>query len=280
MSAATIDPEALAAALRARPGAGAVGRRVEYLPRVGSTNDRARELAASGEPEGTAVIAGEQTRGRGRSDRTWHSPPGLGLYVSVILRPAAEPAQAPLFGLLAAVAAASALGSLAPGGLGIEWPNDIVLANQPGGGPRRKIAGVLAESRTAPGGIRDLIVGVGVNVNHLPGDFPESFAPQASSLRIAAGAPVSLQRVALALLTALDDWYTLWSREGSARVIDGYAQRGLGLNGCRVRVTGVGSPFSGVTAGLTPDGALAVRRDTDGATELIRYGDVARLQET
>jgi len=280
MNAAGFHAAELSATLRARPGAGPIGRRVEYLASVASTNDRARDLAASGELEGTVVIAGEQTRGRGRSGRGWHSAPDLGLYVSVILRPAAEPSAAPLFGLLAAVAAASAAGRLVPRKVGIEWPNDIVLADRGDERERGKICGVLSESRSAPDGLRDLVIGMGMNVNHLPDDFPADISRRAASLRIAAGRVFEREEVALELLTALDDWYTLWTRAGADPVIEAYRDLGLDLEGCHVMVTGGPAPYAGTTAGLTRDGALTVIRDTDRGTVLIRHGEVLSLRET
>ncbi len=243
-----------------------VGRRVEFHPRLDSTNDRARELAASGEPEGTVVLADAQARGRGRGDRSWHSPPGLGVYLSVILRPEAPAAAAPLFGLLASVAAADAFEA------SIKWPNDVMIAG-------RKVAGILTEARTSLDAIRDLVVGVGVNVNHEECDFPGSIAHLATSLRLARGRTLDRTDVACDILTALDEWYNLWSREGPAPIRKKYERLAEGLSGRRVVVGGGNGSFTGVTEGLTEDAALRVRRD-GGAGEVVevRYGEVRRVE--
>ena len=262
------DVDRLRANLAARhPGrAPVVGRRLEFHSRLDSTNDRARDLAASGEPEGTVVLADEQSRGRGRGDRSWHSPPGLGVYLSVILRPAAPAANAPFFGLLAAVAAAGALeGS-------IKWPNDIMISG-------RKVAGILTEARTSSDTIREVVIGVGANVNQEQRDFPESIARLATSLRLERGRTLDRTDVACDILTALDEWYNLCSREGSGPIRESYERLAEGLSGRRVEVGDGNGSFQGVTEGLSLDGALRVRR-ADGAREIVevRYGEVRRVE--
>jgi len=243
-----------------------VGRRLEFHSRLDSTNDRARELAASGEPEGTVVLADAQVRGRGRGDRSWHSPPGLGVYLSVVLRPAAPAAGAPLFGLLASVAVADAFDA------SIKWPNDVMMGG-------RKVAGILAEARTSQEEIRDLVIGVGVNVNHERRDFPDSIAQLATSLRLSRGTPLDRTDVACDILTALDEWYNLWSREGPEPIREGDRRLAEGLSGRQVAVRDGNGSFTGVTEGLGEDGALRVRRD-GGAGEVVevRYGEVSRVE--
>jgi BirA family biotin operon repressor/biotin-[acetyl-CoA-carboxylase] ligase len=262
---------------------GVIGRRIEYHARIGSTSNRARELSASGEPEGTVVVADEQTSGRGRFDRAWHSPPGLGLYMSGILRPEAPAFEAPVFGLMGAVAAASALAETSPVPIRIKWPNDMV-AESPGIG-RRKIAGILAEGRTSLDSVRDVVIGIGINVNQQPSDFPPDIAATAVSLRILRSEPCDRVALAAAILTALDAWYTLWRRQGGAVVLDAYRLVALDLEGRRVRVTNHRGhtqderPWIGTTAGITPLGALRVIPEDGGAEVEIRYGEVSRLRE-
>jgi BirA family transcriptional regulator, biotin operon repressor / biotin---[acetyl-CoA-carboxylase] ligase len=283
-----LEPGALQAALdawrRARSGAGPIGRRLEHHLRIASTNDRARELAASGEPEGTVVLAEEQTRGRGRGERAWHSPAGLGLYLSVILRPHAPASGAPLLGLMAAVAAAEALAAASPEPVRIKWPNDLVVPHGEGSAASlRKLGGILAEARASSDEIRDLVIGIGVNVDHRPGDFPPEFAHRATSLRILNDHPIDRRDLILSLLTALDDWYTLWGDRGDGPVLEHYERAALDLEGRRVRVTDGASVWTGTTAGLSQDGALRVTPDPPhpGAAEpavSIRFGDVARVE--
>ncbi|HEY3175722.1 MAG TPA: biotin--[acetyl-CoA-carboxylase] ligase [Candidatus Polarisedimenticolia bacterium] len=263
--------------------AGIIGRRIEYHARIGSTNDRARELGASGEPEGTVVVADEQTRGRGRADRAWHSPSGLGLYMSVLLRPEAHAAEAPIFGLMGAVAAATGLAEEAPESIRIKWPNDLI-AQIPGDG-RRKVAGILSEARTSIDSIRDVVIGFGVNVNHQASDFPHEIASKAVSLSLLTGGPCDRVAVAAAILTAFDTWYTLWRRSGDPPVLQAYRNLALDLTGRRVRVAGAprrpgdGLAWTGTTDGLTPAGALRVIPEAGGEVVEVLYGEVSRVEE-
>lgn len=267
---ALLDPEALRRALLDHPAEilGVVGRRIEYRDSLPSTSDRARALAAEGEPEGTVIIAGEQTRGRGRSERSWHSPPGLGLYMSVLLRPRAPGSEAPFFGLLAAVATAGALEA------SIKWPNDLLLEG-------RKVAGILTEARSNQQGIRDLVIGIGVNLNQKTEDFPPEIRSSATSLGIARGGPVQGIGVAESILVELGRWYTLWSRNGGEPVLEEFRSLCPDLVGRRVRVTDGGSVRIGVTEGITADGALRIRSDDDrtGTVMEIRFGEITRIEE-
>lgn len=147
------DPDLDAALARVAARRGAFGARVVRLAQTPSTNDVATRLAADGAPEGTVVVADEQTRGRGRLGRAWHSPPGSGLYLSVVFRPtdgmpdeAAGAAVARLLTLAAGVAAAEAVRGATGLAVELKWPNDLVI-----GRPRRKLAGLLAEGSTVAG---------------------------------------------------------------------------------------------------------------------------------
>ncbi len=243
-----------------------IGRSLEFHRRIDSTNDRARTLAASGEPEGTVILADEQTRGRGRAERTWHSPPGLGLYMSIILRPEAPASRAPLLGLMAAVAGAVALGA------DIKWPNDLLIGG-------RKVAGILTEARSAESRIRDVVVGMGININQRLSDFPPEIARTATSLRLVRGRPLERVPVALDILTAFARWYKLWLSAGDARVLEEFQTLAVDLNGRHVRVIEGASAWTGKTAGISPEGALRVRRDDGGDLAEVRYGEVTRVME-
>jgi len=280
VSALTLDAliDARLAALAGRSDGALLGRRIELHPRIGSTNDRARELASQGEPEGTVVVAEEQTLGRGRAARSWHSAAGLGVYLSALLRPETAPSRAPMLGLMAAVAAREALSrrSLVP--LCIKWPNDI-LAEDRVTGRRRKLAGILVEARTTPEAVRDLVVGAGVNVNHTHEDFPPDIAATATSLRILSGAVHDRAEVAAALIAALEEWYTLWKRRGEGPILEAFRSMAPDLEGRRVRVSDGAAVWVGTSGGLTSDGALRVRPDGSSAPREVRYGDVTRVEE-
>jgi BirA family biotin operon repressor/biotin-[acetyl-CoA-carboxylase] ligase len=164
----------------------------EPWDRVGSTNDRLRELAADGASPFTVVIAEEQTAGRGRGGRRWDSPPGHGLWMSVLLRPASAEAGR-LAPLLVGLAACRAFERVADGlSPGLKWPNDVLLDT-------RKAAGVLCES--APDGA--VVAGIGVNVRQRLGDFPVEIRARAVSLEMAAGRTVSRAALAGALVAEM-----------------------------------------------------------------------------
>ena len=261
-----------------------IGRRIEHLPRVGSTNDRARELAAAGEPEGLVVVADEQTLGRGRGGRVWHSAPGLGLYVSVLLRPRIPPAAIPGISLVAAVAGIDALRETSGLPVRIKWPNDLVLLDAQE--RKRKLGGVLTEGRAGIDGVRDVVVGLGINVNHTPEDFPPELRARATSLRIETGRPVDRGEVLKRMLCSLDQWYRAWTREGGGPVLAAYRERAVDLRGRAVRVrAGEESPaWDGVTAGLEDDGSLRILPSgpapgAPAGVVRLRHGDVDRVEE-
>lgn len=232
---------------------------VEVHERVSSTNDRLRVLAREGARPFTTVIAEEQTGGRGRSGRSWWSPHGSGLWLSVLLEGEAEGAP-PLTPIVVGVAVARAVAATAPDlSPRIRWPNDVLVGG-------RKVCGILCEGVT--GG--RVIAGVGINVSQAPDDFPADLRGRAGSLEAAAGTSVSRPRLAGALLEALGDLF----RDGPPRRLDG----GLGsevealdaLRGVRVEA-GVG--VSGRVLGIAPDGALIVE-DRQGRRNRILAGSV------
>jgi len=151
-----------------------------YLNETDSTNTRARELAAQGTPEGTLVIAEKQTNGRGRRGRSWFSPPGGGIYFSLILRPIISPSETPRITLMTAVVLAETLISLMKLKLKIKWPNDILVNG-------KKLAGILTEISTEMDAVNYIIVGIGLNVNTQFEDLPKEIKKTATSILIETG---------------------------------------------------------------------------------------------
>jgi len=133
-------------------------------------------LAALGAPEGTLIVAEKQTRGRGRFGRSWHSPAGLGVYCSIILRPKISPAQAPGISLITAIAVAETITAYGNIDVKIKWPNDILIAG-------KKAAGILTELSAEIGRTNYVIVGLGININHRQFHFPESLKKSSTSIR-------------------------------------------------------------------------------------------------
>jgi BirA family biotin operon repressor/biotin-[acetyl-CoA-carboxylase] ligase len=223
-------------------------RQVVVLETTASTNDDARRLAADGAPEGTVVLAGRQTAGRGRRGRHWESSEDVGLYLSVLLRPEEPIDGIGRYAIAAAVAACTACRRFAGERVLLKWPNDLLAHG-------RKLAGILSELRQGPSGA-ELVLGLGVNVNQQDGDFAPSLRTVATSLRILRyGAVVDRETVAAALLAELGATIVGMRSTGWRQVTErflGYAPHAIG---CRVRLA---SGVVGITDGLDGAGALRV----------------------
>ncbi|NPU84183.1 MAG: biotin--[acetyl-CoA-carboxylase] ligase [Syntrophaceae bacterium] len=253
------------------PAGGRFGRPLHLFGSVESTNLAALKLAAAGAPEGTAVIAEEQTAGRGRLNRTWQSPPGCNLYLSLVLRPAVEPAAAPQLTLLAGAAVAKALNRWCPGIVGVKWPNDVLIRD-------RKVCGILTELRLSGGGISSVIVGIGVNVNIRREELDPAFRDAATSLLEETGTETDRTAVAAALLEELENLYDLWIREGFEAVRPHWLPYSV-LTGKRIRVAFQDEVEEGTAVGLDEDGALILEEPT-GARKRVLAGDATILKES
>ena len=174
-----------------------IGHRVERHPSIGSTNDRARELLAEADGDGAVVAADEQTAGRGRRGRTWQSPPGRNLYLSVALVPALAAVDAWRLGLATALAVAGACETVAP--VALKWPNDIVAA-----GDGRKVGGLLIETIAEADRLRGAVLGIGINVNWRRSEMPAELREEATSLADLAGASVDREELLGRLLDTLE----------------------------------------------------------------------------
>jgi BirA family transcriptional regulator, biotin operon repressor / biotin---[acetyl-CoA-carboxylase] ligase len=261
------EPEALTpAALQARLHAAVFGHRVFYYPTIGSTNDRALDLAAAGEPEGAAVLAEEQTGGRGRRQRTWHSPARLGIYVSLVLRPNVPAPRAPLFTFTAAVAVADALREVCRLQATIKWPNDVVVG-------RRKIAGILAESRGSDPIIREMVLGIGVNVNQQTADYSPEVAGRATSVRIETGAPVDRAALLAVILEGFERRYARLVGGQSTDLLREWESFSALPHGRSVVVEGPAGRLEGQVAGVDEEGALLLKLP-DGRTVRVPFGEI------
>jgi BirA family biotin operon repressor/biotin-[acetyl-CoA-carboxylase] ligase len=176
------------------------------LAETTSTNDALAALARQGAVEGTAVVARAQTRGRGRQRRPWHSPPGLGLYLSVLLRPPWPAAESGALALLGGIAVVTALERLGVKDLALKWPNDVLAGG-------KKICGVLVEPALHGDKIEFAVVGIGINVLQRHEDFPPELRGTATSCRLA-GVKGTVAQVRDAVLAALMACYQQALRDG------------------------------------------------------------------
>jgi BirA family biotin operon repressor/biotin-[acetyl-CoA-carboxylase] ligase len=247
------------------------GRHLHWYERVASTNDLAAVLAADGAPEGTLVVAEAQDRGRGRGPRHWFSPPGLGIYLSLVLRPRTRVRQLPLHTFLAATALTEVLRDQLRLPAEIRWPNDILVGG-------RKAAGILAEGRSQSDGIRELIIGVGINLHHRQDDFPSELRDHATSLAAAGAAVSEPVRVLAFLLEAWEKWYEKFEREGPQPLLKAWSGFSPESNGARVKVRDGEEIRTGRSRGVDADGALLIE-DERGVVSAVRFGEIRAILE-
>ena len=251
---------------------GTFGCRIHHSYQVDSTMNEAARLAAAKAPHGTLVVAEEQTAGRGRFGRTWHSPRGTGLYFTLILRPKLAPAAAPILTLLAGIAVSEALAELTGLPTDVRWPNDVLIRG-------KKCCGILVEMTAQPERVEHAQVGVGVNVNQA--EIPAELAAEATSLRREAGRAVSRLEILVSIFKRMELYYDRLHERGAEAIVERFGEISSYARGKRVRVTdpstalGTGNArvLSGETVGLSPEGMLLVRRD-DGQTEAVLSGVV------
>jgi BirA family biotin operon repressor/biotin-[acetyl-CoA-carboxylase] ligase len=242
-----------------------IGRAIHLFRTVDSTNDEAAVLASKGALEGTVVIADAQRRGRGRLGRSWASPGGDGIYLSVILRPAIPPHDAPALTLLGGVAAAGAVQEAAGVDAGIKWPNDLMARG-------RKLGGILGEAAVEAPRLHHVILGIGINVNQTGESFDGELRRTATSLRIEAGRPVDRTEVVRSICRGLDRWYDGFLSRGPAEVIERLRQCCVTLGRVVVAKSG-DQELRGLAVDVDETGALLVR-DTDQRLHRLLAGDV------
>ncbi len=257
-----VPPDLADAIARAAGRLGRFATRLTYLPTTDSTNAVAGELARTEPGEGRVVLADQQTAGRGRLGRTWVSPPGAGLYLSVVLRP--SPTTAPLLTLMAGVAAAEGIEAATGWRPELKWPNDLVVG-------RRKLGGILAEGSTGADGLQSVVLGIGINLQHAA--YPREIAGRATSLEAELGRPVERGAVFVEVLAALEHRYAQVSAGRRAGLLDDWRALAVSIRGRRVEWDDLdGGVRTGLSHGIDESGALLVRTDT--GIEKIVAGEV------
>ena len=254
----------IAADLQSRLGNCALVREIVVFEETDSTNDRAAHLGNSGAASGLAIFAERQNAGRGRFGRRWESASHLGLWFSLLLRPMFPQERWPRLTTWAAVAIAAAIERELGVRAGIKWPNDIFVNG-------RKVAGVLIETSLDRAQENFAVVGIGVNANHAPEDFPEDLATKATSLRIAAGHTVDRAALAAAILRELDARFIDMDRRFHELIAE--ATRRSVLLGSWVQVRAGDTLAEGVAESLDANGQLLVRGG-DGVLNTLSAGEV------
>lgn len=239
------------------------GREIHHFQSVPSTNNVAKELAEDGAAEGTVIIAEEQTQGRGRMDRTWHSPAG-GIWMSVILRPDLPPYRVQDITLVAAVAVVNAIKVSTGLDPMIKWPNDIYMGG-------RKVCGILTEMKGEADKVHYVVVGIGLNVNN---DFAEAEndLQTAGSLKGIAHKQLDRKELVREILSCFEKNFSIYCREGLASILDLWRHNNITLG--RNVILKIGDrEFSGIAVDITSEGGLLLR-DKQGRTKAFYSGEV------
>ncbi|PIP67563.1 MAG: biotin--[acetyl-CoA-carboxylase] ligase [Candidatus Omnitrophica bacterium CG_4_9_14_0_2_um_filter_42_8] len=242
-----------------------IARKIYSYKETSSTNDAAYQLAASGEKEGSVIIAESQTAGRGRMGRSWVSPRSKGAYFSVILRPDILPKEVSSITLFSALSVAKTIREMAGLAAFIKWPNDVLINN-------KKICGILTEMNAETDKINFVIIGIGININ-----TKEEFLPKgATSIMEAKGAEISRVELVKGIFKNLDKYYRLFNGGHIAEIIREYKEFSNFL-GKRAQVTYHDTKIEGYVVDVDKEGALILRMDS-GLNERILAGDVTMLR--
>ena len=242
-----------------------VAKEVLYFDTIDSTNTKAQELAEKGYPSGTLVVADKQESGKGRRGRSWVSPSGTGIFMTLMIKPDINPNNASMLTLVAALAVAKAITSVTGEEALIKWPNDIVVNS-------KKVCGILTEMNAQFDYINHIVVGIGINVHNE--SFPEEISQMASSLMIEAGGKrFHRAQIIAETMSYFEKYYdTFLKTQDLSALVREYDELLVNMNKA-VRVLDPKEPFDGKAMGITPKGELIV--DTWESRKLVSSGEVS-----
>lgn len=242
-----------------------VAKEVLYFDTIDSTNTKAQELAEKGYPSGTLVVADKQESGKGRRGRSWVSPSGTGIFMTLMIKPDINPNNASMLTLVAALAVAKAITSVTVEEAMIKWPNDIVVNG-------KKVCGILTEMNAQFDYINHIVVGIGINVHNE--SFPEEISQMASSLMIEAGGKrFHRAQIIAETMSYFEQYYdTFLKTQDLSALVREYDELLVNRNKS-VRVLDPKEPFDGKAMGITPKGELIV--DTWESRKLVSSGEVS-----
>lgn len=247
-----------------------LGKSYHFFQQVGSTNDKALALAAEGAPHGTVVVAEEQTAGRGRLKRPWLSPPGCGLYISILIRTPLPVREAAHVTSITALSLVKILNLAYGVQAGVKWPNDVLVNG-------KKLAGILTEMQSDQDFTRFVVIGMGVNCNHSATDFEGvSFRYPATSIAVETGSRIKRQHLLTAFLEQFEREYARFVQGGYPAMMADLESVSAILHR-NVTVHRGDEEIQGEALGFTPEGALILRKP-DGQREIIWVGDVTRVE--
>lgn len=242
-----------------------LARNLVFHEETGSTNEDVKKLASEGAGDGTLVVADMQTAGRGRRGRTWASPKGESVYMSLLLRPRCKPDQASALTLVMALAVLEAIEETVPGKGGIKWPNDIVMNG-------RKVCGILTEMGLKQNAIDYVVVGVGINVNQ--SSFVEEIASTATSLSLVCGKELERTELIGRVLYYFEQEYAEFEKTFDLAGLVNRYNRYLLNREREVRVLDPKGEYEGVALGINSQGELLVKRQNGEIVE-VYAGEVS-----
>ncbi len=242
-----------------------IGTDIYLFDAIDSTNDYAHKLAKEGAKEGTIVLSESQTRGKGRLGRSWFSPSGVNIYLSIILRPQMPTSQIPLLTFAAAIAVAKAIRDAANLDADIKWPNDILIKG-------KKTAGILSEMGAEKDKVNFAIVGIGINVNLDKKDIPLELIDKATSIKIESNSTIDRMNLICRVLENLEEWYNLFERKGINDIIEEWKRLAITI-GRDVKVQSGNSFVEGRAVDIDENGALLIK-DRDGIIQRVLSGDI------
>jgi len=241
------------------------GAQVAFFEETDSTNNEIRRLAEQGAPHGTLAVAERQLGGKGRRGRVWTSPAGVGIWMSMLLRPQIDPMAASMLTLVMALSTRRGIEKATGLKSEIKWPNDLVLN-------KKKICGILTEMSTELMEIQYVIPGTGINVNQM--EFPDDIKATATSLRIESGKIQKRSEIIAAIMEAFEGYYdTFIETQDMSGLIEEYNANLVNL-GNEVCVLDPAGEYRGVSEGINKEGALLVRL-SDGTLKEIISGEVS-----
>ena len=240
------------------------GCEVHFFPEIDSTNAKAKSLGEAGAPHGTLVAADRQTAGKGRRGRSWSSPAGENIYMTILLRPDMEPVKAPMLTLVMAYSAALALRGYGVDA-GIKWPNDIVVNG-------KKVCGILTEMSTEIDYINYVVIGTGINVGTR--EFPEEIAQTAASLLTETGKTIPRAELTAEIIARFETLYEQFAQAGDLSFLQDRYNEILVNCGREVRILEPGRERTGTARGIDRQGELLVEYP-DGTIEPVFAGEVS-----
>ena len=242
-----------------------IGKNCIFLETVDSTNNYAKRIAEQGAETGTLVVAEEQTGGKGRRGRSWETPKGANIAMTILLKPQIRPEHASRLTLLMAMAVVRGIRKVTGLDAGIKWPNDVVVDGH-------KVCGILTEMSTEMDYINYVVIGTGINVNQT--EFPEEIRETAGSLKRAAGHSIARAELAAAIMEELENLYGIFLKTEDLSALKEEYNKNCVTCGHEIRVMEPGHEYTGTTDGINDSGELVVKK-MDGENVCVYAGEVS-----